>query len=229
MQFKITKDPYDEGNYIFTKTKLTIDPDTVTCLVGCNGSGKSTLMNDIKVQLRENKATELKPDYYHNVFKGIFLNDKEKDYNTYYITFNRDADTSGREEDYFFNAAFAAMSSLGEDIRRRFSNYLKVIEQTVTKLKNKNLFIFLDDCDAGASLDLIAEIEIGISQLEELCRENNITYYIILTANSYELCRHYDCISVTDFAHKHFRSYESYKKFVIKSRIQKETLRNSWK
>ena len=47
MEFKIEREPYEEGQKIFTKTKLVLEPNTISCFVGCNGSGKTTTFRAI--------------------------------------------------------------------------------------------------------------------------------------------------------------------------------------
>lgn len=224
MIFNIEKNPYDEIK-IFKKKKLELKPNSVTCFIGCNGSGKTTLIREIKDQLYET-AKEIKEDFYSNQFNKIenILNDnyKEKEYDTYYIDFDKSSDTTNSADDYITNAFGISFSSTGEGIIARFGRQLQVIGNFIRKIKNKKVFIFLDDCDAGTSIDMIEDIKGVINYIINDCEKNNLEYYIILTANSYELCKDYNCLSVHDFSYKTFKSYNSYKKFILKSRKLKE-------
>ena len=220
MKFEIQREPYEEGDIIFKKKTLEIEPNTITCFVGCNGSGKTTLIREIKEQLHS-KAKEIVMDYYHNTMKDIFKDKNTTKYDTYYLDFNSNTDTTFSANDYFFNSFSISFKSTGEGIIDKFGRHTQVIGTVLRSLKDKRVFIFLDDCDAGTSIDMIRDIKEVFNYIVYDCIKNNLEYYIILTANSYELCKDCDCISVHDFKHKTFKTYESYKKFVLKSREEK--------
>ena len=225
MEFKIRKEPIEEGNKLFQKTKLIIEHGKVSCIVGCNGSGKTTLISEIKDNLYAKGAKELKKDFYHNAFK-VFLRDDEEDNKAnkiYYIDFDKNADCTTGDMDYVYNRLGIAYSSTGEGIMQRFGRICQFIGSTIRDLEEgSELVLFLDDCDAGTSLDMISDIVGLFPLIINDCEKRGINVYIVITANSYELCRYCDCISVHDFKHKTFKSYESYKKFVLKSREKKE-------
>lgn len=223
MKFKIEREPYYEGEKIFSKKTLEIEPNTITCFIGCNGSGKTTLCNEIKNSIYEQgKTKEVVVDFFHNALKDIMCGEDKGKYENYILDFDKHTDTTTSEGDYYMNAFSIAYSSTGEGIMRRLGDHMSVIGSTIRALKNKRLFIFLDDCDAGTSIDMIDDINSILNVMVYDCIKNNLEFYIILTANSYELCKGCDCISVHDFKHKKFRSYEAYKKFVLKSRELKD-------
>ena len=64
--FKIERDPYDEGYIMYNRANITINPG-VTVLIGCNGSGKTTLLEILKSELKANNVPVL---YYNNLYDG---------------------------------------------------------------------------------------------------------------------------------------------------------------
>lgn len=225
MKFEIEREPYQEGDKLFKKKVLELEPNSISCFVGCNGTGKTTLIREIKDNLRKLKAQEIKADFYHNAFGGIFSDlrgKKEKQSDIVYLDFDKRTDTSFRENDYFINAGIVATSSTGEGVVSRFGRHLQVIGNVVRSLKDKTIFIFFDDCDAGTSIDMIQDIKDCFQLIMYDCIKNNNTFYIVLTANSFEFCKDLDCISVHDFKHKQFKTYNQFKKFVLNSRKLKD-------
>lgn len=225
MEFKIEREPYGEGVKLYKKEILELNPNSISCFVGCNGSGKTTLINEIKYNLRKLNAKEIKADFYFNALGGIFndLRKEKKEYgNIVYLDFNKHTDTSFRENDYFINAGLNATSSTGEAVINRFGRHLQVIGTIVRNIKNQTIFMFLDDCDAGTSIDMIQDIKDCFQLITNDCMKNNNTFYIVLTANSFEFCKDLDCISIHDFKHKQFKTYSQFKKFVLSSRKIKD-------
>lgn len=222
MEFKIEREPYEEGQKIFTKTKLVLEPNTISCFVGCNGSGKTTIINEIIDNLRKAKAKEVIADYYSNSMKKIFGKGNEENHDIFYINFDKYTKTTFSDMDYFLNDFALAYSSTGESIMKRFGDNMSVIGSLLRALHDKTVFIFFDDCDAGTSIDMIQDIKECFNYMIADCEKNNLTYYFILTANSFELCKDLDCISVHDLTHKHFSSYNTFKNFVLKSREKKD-------
>lgn len=226
MEFIINKCPYVENQQVFLKKKLELQPNTISCFVGCNGSGKTALIKEIQNNICEKfKAREISSDFYRSAFADIFGKDK-KETSCYYISFDKRTKISSSPDDYFKNAMRENMESTGENIISRLGNQLQKLASIISsqKLKDKKLFIFFDDCDAGTSIDMINDIKDVFSLVTNDCKRNNIEYYIVITANSYEMCRDLDCISVQDFKHKTFKSYETFKKFVLKTKDVKNYL-----
>ena len=121
-----------------------------------------------------------------------------------------------------YNRLAHGQQSTGENIIRRFGKGLQVLGNWIRENKGKKLFIFFDDCDAGTSIDMINDIKDVFDLIIEDCKRNSIEYYMILTSTSYEMCKDLNCISVIDFKPTKFKTYESYKKFVLKTRAEKE-------
>jgi len=222
-QFKIPKYPYEEDRAMFTKTELELEPNKVTCLVGCNGTGKTTVLYFIRRALEKLEAVDVACGYPH---KGLKVSDeldftKKEDF---YADFSKNTDDAKSDFDWFMSKAAVAYSSTGEGITYRLGKLLETLGGAVADpdMKGKNLFIFFDDCDAGTSLDLIMDIKDVISLICEDCQKRGINFYFVITANSYEMCKDYDCIDVTTFEHVTFKDYDDYKKFVLKTRKYKD-------
>lgn len=221
MEFKIEKNPYGDRQ-LFVNDTITLEPNTISCIVGCNGSGKTTLIYWIKENLDKLEAVDVGVGYPHRGMKNSDLDFTKKE--NYYLDFSKRTDDSKDGFDWMMLKANVAYSSTGEGITYRLGRSLERLGKAVAdpELKGKNLFIFFDDCDAGTSLDKIVEIKSVVDLIANDCAQRGINYYIILTANSFEMCRDLDCISVHDFKHIKFTDYEDYKRFVLESAVNKE-------
>lgn len=217
MIFNIKREPYEEGQKIFNKNQFEIGDNSIVCFVGCNGSGKSSLVNEIIDNLKNEKATNLQKE----VYKFNFGNTPKFNDKLAYILFNKNSENNGSMQDHFFNSMELNYMSTGEGILRRNGRALQVIGQYIREHRDTELYIFFDDCDAGTSIDAINDIKPVFSFIINDCLKRNINCHIILTANSFEMCKDLDCIDVQTFKHKHFKTYDSFKKFVLKSREKK--------
>lgn len=215
-RFNIPSDPYDENRKMFNKNILQLEDNSISCLVGCNGTGKTTVLFFIEQQLKKRNAYEIRGKYCD--FREVF--NKEKYNDEMYLSFNVKTEIMNSEEDTFLKRLTCNNISTGESILYRFGDGLELLGDAIRNPKNKGktLYVFMDDCDAGTSIDMINDIKSIFDLIIKDCKQNEITYYIILTANSYELCKDVDCISVHNFEHKKFNSYEEFKSFVLESR-----------
>lgn len=232
MKFKVEQYPYDERYKIFSKDEIELEPNKITCLVGCNGSGKTALINNLMNELKLNKAKEITTDFYYNTLSEILSGNDPNAYDTYFINFDKVKQVTQSETDYYMNSFKVGFSSTGEGIIVRYGQILKAISMIINNtqtldLSNKTLFMFFDDCDAGTSIDMILDIKKSFEWIIKDCIRHNITFYLVLTANAYEMCKDYNCISVQDFENKTFEDYESFKSYVIKSRELKSNLYNN--
>lgn len=226
-QFKIPQYPYEEDRKMFSKTELELEPNTVTCLVGCNGTGKTTALHFIKRALEKSGAVDRVEgkNPYAKAVHAMF-GDEEFDFTVkedHIVDFSKRSEFATNDLDFMMGRAAVAFSSTGEGVISRFGKILQVLGSVISEdeMENKNLFIFFDDCDAGTSLDVICEIKDVVNLICNDCKSRKINYYFILTANSYEMCKDYDCVDITNFKHVKFKDYEDYKKFVLKTRKYK--------
>lgn len=218
--FKISKMPFDDNRKLFPKTSFTLQDNSVTCFVGCNGSGKSTLIQEIKTNLQEGEAIDLTAKL--NLFNDIFES-KKSDSKDMYISYTKESGFTTTEQDSIASSMTQMISSTGEWIIDRLGRAAALIGQAVRKggEDGRSLFILLDDCDAGTSIDVIGDIVNFINAVRKDCEQQGITYYICISTNAYELCRGFTCIDVSTFKELQFTTYEEYKKFVLASRKRK--------
>ena len=221
MRFNIHKNPYGDNKDLFLKNSIYLQPNKIYCFTGCNGSGKSTLIREIIDNTLSKKANKIEPDFYARGFQAFTSDKKIKPIK--YICFDKKSNYIKSEEDYFFKAAAIGYSSTGEGVMERFGNILNLIGKTVNHMKeNETLFIFIDDADAGTSIDNIKDIVGVIDFIAKDINKCSLNYCIILTANSFELCKNYQCIDVNTFKRRKFKTYETYKKYVLESRERKD-------
>ena len=193
----ISKRPFDEdGPLLYKKRKISINPG-VTCIVGCNGSGKTTLLEIIKYRLKSEKIPY------------IYFGDASR----------RKNDVRSRAfaaQDYgLFSNLFIA--SEGEGSVLSISQNAREIGSFVRKHQDDNeLWIIIDSLDAGLSIDNILNIQENLFKTI-IDSNQGKDIYILESTNSYELAHHNDCINVQTFEHVKFKTYEGYKKFVLKT------------
>lgn len=199
--FKLDREPYDNG-ILYLKKKVTINPG-ITILAGCNGSGKTTLMDYyIKPQLDKEGIPNIK---YNNLYDG-----------------GNNARQSALNNHRMDMLAMLACSSEGEQIHINLGNVAEKIGRFIrsNEFASEVWFMF-DAIDSGLSIDYIIDVK---ENLFNLIIETNPDkdVYIIVAANSYEMCRGEQCLDVHTGNYKTFKTYEAYRKFVLKSKEWKE-------
>lgn len=199
--FKIDKDPCDTGCNIYKKSKITINTG-LTVLVGCNGIGKTTLIRTLQEQLKKDKTPFISFD---NLIDGG-ANARSM---------------AGFRNDFTFLAT-AAWSSEGENIFMNMSRFAKQITTFVQSNDGyvDEMWIFMDAVDSGYSVDNIEDVKNFIHLiLRDYGEKNNI--YFIISANEYEMARNEQCFDVLRGKYRMFRSYDGYRKFILKTREEK--------
>ena len=220
------KDYYIEGT-LYKANKLTLQANDVYCLVGCNGIGKSTVLyqmiHDNDNSLKET-AYDLKDDY--NAFSNLFNSKKKNEYNEFYISINKDTKLNIKDDDSILHNLFGNFMSTGEqNVHNILPNLPNIIESLnkLEKLENKELYVMIDDLDVGVSIDVLIELAKIIDKLELKLKKLNINYYIVITANSYELARRFKCIDVINMKEISFKDYDDYANYVSETRKYKDT------
>ena len=194
---ELYKDYYAEGFDICKRKNIELHPG-LTVLVGCNGCGKTTLMRQIKQRLDEGEIQ--------------------------YIAFDnlQDGGANARSKYGFYgDIEFLSMSfcsSEGENIILNMCKLAGEIGRFVRENSDiKELWIFLDAVDSGLSIDNIVELKTYL--FDTIFEDNpNRDIYIIAAANEYELASGEDCFDVYAGKYVRFDSYDSYRKFILKSR-----------
>ena len=199
--FKIVREYYDDGRYLYTKKEATLEPG-VTVLVGCNGCGKTTFINQIKYQLEDLKIHNC--DYNNLVHGGHHSMDK--------ALWHGDLDF----------VAKMYMSSEGERIRENICNFATNMGRMVTQSRGKECYVLLDAADSGLSIDAVLEYKAMFKVALEHAASINTDLYIIITANEYEMARGEKCYDVARCRYIEFNSYDEYRKFIIESRKKKD-------
>lgn len=220
------KDYYIEGT-LYKANKLTLQANDVYCLVGCNGIGKSTVLyqmiHDNDNSLKET-AYDLKDDY--NAFSNLFNSKKKNEYDEFYILINKNTKLCIKDDDSILHNLFGNFMSTGEqNVNNILPNLPNIIESLnkLEKLENKELYVMIDDLDVGVSIDVLIELAKIIDKLELKLKKLNINYYIVITANSYELARRFKCIDVINMKEISFKDYDDYANYVSETRKYKDT------
>ena len=207
-KFKIIRDYYDQGEKIFPKSTIQLEPG-LTILIGCNGSGKTTLLRQLKGQC-------------HELGVPVFTYDN---YNEGGHSATNYAGFTGNYE----RVAQDIMSSEGEKISNNINDLAAKVGAFVRKNKDaEKIFILLDAIDSGYSVDNVVELKQDFFRFViNDCAKNGIELYIVVSANEYELARGEACFDVSVCKYIEIGSYEEYRAVVIESR-KKKNKRYGW-
>lgn len=205
--FNIIRDYHEEGYNIFKKKTCTFESG-VTVLVGCNGSGKSTLLQQIDHSLRRENI----PHIFH---------DADKD----------DARWKREEAIYYDDISFISVSlcsSEGENIYNVLNDVVKEMGRLTRRNPDaKELWFLFDALDSGLSIDAIAELKTDLFQF--VIKQNpDKDVYIIVSANGYEFANGERCYDVANCKEITFKDYDDYRKFILKSKEQKNKRNKKW-
>lgn len=233
MLIEVWRDPYDIGVNITKKRELEFNPG-VTVLVGCNGAGKTTLLRNIEESCKKDGIPCHK---YDNLSDGGTRSVSS--------LFHRD----GSEDESSLIAALFA-SSEGEkislNIRRQELKYKEFFDtgfynnsenrlsrafatlidnhdsdKKESQLSNKRVLLY-DATDSGMSIDNMQDLKGFFHALVDLTSKQGIELYVIVSANAYELCDGETCIDVASGKEVHFKTYNAYRNFILRSRVNKE-------
>lgn len=220
------KNYYNENQNLYKSNKLVLQANNVYCLVGCNGLGKSTILHQMIYDHHNSlNKTAFDIDSIINPYSlmGNLKKGKEN-YEEFYILLNSQTyPTRYQVEDNDVYSIFGKFKSNGENTIHNLSPSLKSIFNIVKTLENKEVYILLDDLDVGVSVDVLIELSGVINRLELLLKDLNINYYIVITANSYELAKRFKCIDTITMQDITFKDYENYVKYVCNTRKYKDT------
>lgn len=198
-KFKIIQDYYDNKEKIYSKTFVTLN-DGLTVLVGCNGIGKTTLLHQIKDKCNENNIPCLS-------FDNL-----------------KDGGRNAREKAMFMDdinfVATSLCSSEGENINNNVGRFAEKLGRFVrSNYNSKEIFILLDALDSGLSVDFVLEVkEYLFNTIIEDCSSHDISIYLIVSANEYEMARNEQCLDTPNLAYISFKDYDEYRNYIIKTR-----------
>lgn len=218
----VWRDPYGEG-FDTCKSEQVIFHSGLTVLVGCNGAGKTTLLHNIESELKRNKI----PYYYYDNL--------------------RDGGSNARgnallEDDLVF-AATAMSSSEGENITMNIGKLLSKLKEFMktgrvmsrtTQLvdalsgedykipETRERWLLLDAIDSGYSIDNVVDVKNVLKLIINDFKLNGYDLFIVVSANEYELANREDCFDVNSGEYIRFKDYEDFKKFIMKTRGEKD-------
>lgn len=201
-KIKIERDYYCNHEILYKKKTITLEPG-VTVLVGCNGIGKSTLLKQINRYVKKN-ITE-------NVI--------------FYDNLKNDANNTISNHMFYNDSSFAAAffcSSEGERIQMNLGNVARQIGTMIrTNPEKKEFWILFDAIDSGFSVDSIEDLKRGLFDII-FNETKDKDVYIIISANEYEMARGEKCFDVVEGRYISIKSYEKYRKVILKSRAYKD-------
>lgn len=90
------------------------------------------------------------------------------------------------------------------------------------EITSNERWVLIDAIDSGLSIDNIEEIKKLFELMEEDAKANGKELYIVVSANSYEVVRNSNGYDVNKSEYVTFKDYEDYRKFVLRSRKQKD-------
>lgn len=223
----IVRDPYEPKEYLYTKKEFEFKPG-VTVLVGCNGCGKTTLLHQIKDYLKSKKVPVLSFDNLHD--GGSNARSEAAAMNDF--TFLATASFSSEGENIVMNVGRLAKNlrpfiQTGES-QNRGDRLCKAFARAVWgdqeehEVPNER-WLLLDAIDSGLSVDNIVDIkELLFKTIIEDSEAQGIKTFIIISANEFEMAREEQCMDVHTGKYRTFKGYESYRKFILKSRQIKD-------
>jgi Fe-S cluster assembly ATPase SufC len=222
-EFKVKK-RYYEQRIIYKKNSIEIESG-ITVLIGCNGAGKSTLQHIMMNSLKEEHIDFL---YFDNMLHGGHnMMDK--------LNFE------GKTDEILYRA----FASEGENIRMNIGECVKGIAKYIDKgltdntekflslasifsdddkvkkevKTTKERWLFFDAIDSGYSIDNVMDIKELFHIILNDFKDFDI--YIVVTANEYEMCIDEPCFNVIDGKYVYPKSYDEYKKIILKTREYK--------
>lgn len=201
--FNVPKAPYTDDENIYKTSTFKFQPG-VTILVGCNGCGKTTLLQHIKSTLEQEDVLLM---HFNNLTNG-----------------GSNAISEAAFRNNFELAATLMASSEGESIICNIATVTRKIGALINKnaINNKPLFLLFDAIDSGLSVDNVVDVKKYLfdAVLKDNAEQREV--YIICSANEYELCNGEQCMDVYTGKYREFKTYNSFRKFILKSRELKD-------
>lgn len=221
-EIKTWRDPYDAGFSICKKRKIELQ-EGLTVLVGCNGAGKSTLLSNIKEVIKKDNI----PCFYYDNLSDGGTNSISEAY------YRGDYDLMGG---LWLSSEGETISLNLGNLLSRMQNFLKTGETRHTKeialaeafghkteqVNTNKRFLLMDAVDSGYSVDNVIELKKLFQIIMEDAKKMGLELYIVISANEYELVYENDCLDVMEGKYRHFKTYNSYRNFILLSKKRKD-------
>lgn len=199
MKINLNKNYWDSEEPLYKKGSMELNPG-VTVLVGRNGSGKTTFLRQLRQYLDKNNIPFLS---YDNLYDGGATADSYVLEGLSYFK-----DTKNKAEVF----ATKKLSSEGQNIIINLSEFARAVGAFIKSNKDKEkVFILFDAIDSGLSIDNIVEVK----NFLKIVASDAPNAYIVVTANSYEMCYQSLCYDVKNSRYIGFFDYEDYKDFIL--------------
>lgn len=216
-KFKINQKPFDGETKLYDKKFVTFETG-VTVLIGCNGSGKTTLLHSLRNSLWKERVPVLYIDT---------------------LTSARDAVGSALWKNDMAMAASAFSASEGERMQlglgqnaARLRTFIMTGEGEINdfglscgkkaKYDGKERWLLIDSADSGLSIDALQDVQSFLDLVIEDSEKLDKELYIVISTNQYELTAGRRCLNAQTLRPISIRSYETYKKAILKSRLKKD-------
>ena len=166
-------------------------------LVGRNGAGKSTFLRIVEEYCKEN--------------------------NIKYVSMHEDVERGSNSLARYLNTAgslstFAtySMSSEGERIYINLCEKAQDIGAQIARKKKGDKFILIiDGVDSGLDIKMLQEVRSFLHMVEKSCIEQELEYYILITANNYGFIEGEQCLDVKRLSDIRFNSYQEFADFIV--------------
>lgn len=199
MKINLNRNYWDSKEPLYKKSSVELNPG-VTVLVGRNGSGKTTFLIQLRQYLNKKKIPYLS---YDNMFDGG---------NLAYSTLMEDLSYFKGIKNKAKIFASKLFSSEGQNILINLNEFARTVGSFIKNNQDKEkVFILFDAIDSGLSIDSIIEIK----DFLKVMASDAPNAYIIVTANSYEMCYQSRCYDVKNSRYIEFFDYEDYKDFIL--------------
>lgn len=218
----IVRNPYEKKEYLYTKKEFEFQPG-VTVLVGCNGCGKTTLLHQIKEYLKKKKVPVVMFDNLHDGGSNArAMAAFDGDFTTLSTSL-----TSSEGEGILINLSTMAKNlrpfiqtgesqDRGDRLTRAFAKAVWG-DNSVPEIPNERWILF-DAIDSGLSIDNVVDVKEYLFKTILEDAGDDIKTFIIVSANAFEFANNENCLDTHTGKYVNLRTYEAYKKFVLKSR-----------
>lgn len=207
----LNSDPYEDDRR-FAKKKEAVFRPGLTTLIGCNGIGKTTLLNRIREVLEKRGVP-------FAAFNNLGNEGGERGA---LGMLERAVGGFDNGENAIGNAVTIWSSSEGEKIRTFFARFAaQAAKKASMHTGYGEMWFLFDALDSGLSVDIITDMkELVLSRIPSMVPEN-MTAYIIVSSNSYEMSEGTQCFSVERSKYVSVKTYAAFKKCIARSAAYK--------